>query len=219
VRFSEKRKHWRTSHCSKSQIYMLQFQISNFVWWWKSINIWDPTTKIGLETGFGKVRFKNPTPREVLHYHPIKKKNIHNKLGASRNYLSNFQWKKWYLVTCGSEDLPKKTCAANTCLGHVIWILSQINFDLSIDKVCLNSVISYSFSVPFIYQLLKSVSTEDSTVPSTISLQLYKWAIVIELRHLEVLKSVHSTFNPSLSCQLHSHSVYSCQECGLRYCN
>jgi hypothetical protein len=29
--------------------------------------IWVPTPKIGLESGFGKVRFENPTPQEVLH--------------------------------------------------------------------------------------------------------------------------------------------------------
>jgi hypothetical protein len=27
---------------------------------------WVPTTKIGLESGFGKVRFENPTPQEVF---------------------------------------------------------------------------------------------------------------------------------------------------------
>jgi hypothetical protein len=29
-------------------------------------DIWVSTTKIGLESGFEKVRFENPTPREVL---------------------------------------------------------------------------------------------------------------------------------------------------------
>jgi hypothetical protein len=29
--------------------------------------IWVPTTKMGLESGFGKVRFENLTPQEVLH--------------------------------------------------------------------------------------------------------------------------------------------------------
>jgi hypothetical protein len=28
-------------------------------------DIWVPTTKIGLESGFGKVIFENPTPQEV----------------------------------------------------------------------------------------------------------------------------------------------------------
>jgi hypothetical protein len=29
-------------------------------------DIWVPTTKIGLESDFGKVRFENPTLQEVL---------------------------------------------------------------------------------------------------------------------------------------------------------
>jgi hypothetical protein len=29
-------------------------------------DIWVPTTKIGLESGFEKIRSENPTPQEVL---------------------------------------------------------------------------------------------------------------------------------------------------------
>jgi hypothetical protein len=30
-------------------------------------DMWVPTTKKGLESGFGKVRFEAPTPQEFLH--------------------------------------------------------------------------------------------------------------------------------------------------------